>query len=90
MYSRIVTIINNTGLHARPATIFIQCAKGFQSNISIQRMDSDEAANAKSIINVLSQCFTKGTGVRISAQGDDEREAVDTLVAMIEGGFEDH
>jgi phosphocarrier protein len=87
MYSRSVTIVNKSGLHARPASVFVQRAGQFGSKICIKRLDSDEETNAKSIIRVLSQGITKGTTIAVMAEGDDEQEAVDTLVGIIEDGI---
>lgn len=91
MYSRTTTIINKTGLHARPASDFVAQADKFASKISIARVnkidEDDDEANAKSIVMLLSMGLSKGTEVEISAKGVDEKEAVDTLVEMIESGF---
>ena len=87
MYSKLTTIINETGLHARPASDFVRTASKFKADITIQREGSDTATNAKSIIFLLSQGLSKGTSVIISADGEDEQEAVDTLVALIQSGF---
>lgn len=87
MYSKLTTIVNETGLHARPASEFVKAAAKFKSNITIQRDGSDTAADAKSIIFLLSQGLAKGTQVIISAEGEDEQQAVDDLVALIDSGF---
>ena len=91
MYKRQTTVINKSGLHARPATDFIELAKKYESKITIRRMDEDGAAvNAKSIVFLLSLGIGKGTEVEISAKGDDENEAVDALVNLIESFDESH
>lgn len=88
MVKRRVTIHNKTGLHARPASEFVTCASKFDSRIKIVNVeDEDEEANAKSIVMLLSLCLVQGTQVEIRASGPDEKEAVDALVALIEGGF---
>ena len=89
MYSRSVEIINRTGLHARPASDFVQKAKQFQSKIKIVNKGMAGAApvNAKSIVSVLTQCLAKGTTAEISAEGPDEEQAVEALVELIQGGF---
>lgn len=87
MVKKQTTIINKTGLHARPASEFVAAATKFKSKITIKRIDSEKEANVKSIIFVLSLGLTRGTQVEISASGEDEAEAVDTLVALIETGF---
>lgn len=87
MYSRKVTIQNRTGLHARPASDFIACASKFKSKITIKRVGEEDDANAKSIVMLLSLGLGQGTEVEITAKGEDEVEAVDSLVALIETKF---
>ena len=89
MYKRIVEVINGTGLHARPATDFVNAAKGFKSKIEIFCLEEGEllSANAKSIVMLLGLGAGQGTSITICAEGEDEKEAVDTLVALIESGF---
>ena len=88
MYCGSVTVQNISGLHARPASEFVARAKGFQSKISIRRMESDKpGGNAKSIIVLLSMGICQGESVEITAEGPDEQEAVAELTALIESGF---
>lgn len=88
MYKRQTIIVNPTGLHARPASDFVATAKKFSSKISITDLNAKEQpANAKSILILLSLGLAQGTTVEISADGTDETEAVDSLVALIETGF---
>lgn len=87
MYAKRTMIMNKTGLHARPASDFIACASKFKSRIIIKRIDSADEANAKSIIMLLTLALENGTEVEISADGEDEIEAVDSLVALIESKF---
>ena len=90
MYSRKTTIANVTGLHARPASEFIAAAGKFESRIKISRVDStdeDDTVNAKSIINLLSLGLSQGEEVELVAEGSDEKEAVDSLVALIDSKF---
>ena len=88
MYSKQGTIHNPSGLHARPASEFVAAAAKFKSRITI-RKDEEGAreVNAKSIVMILSQALVTGTTVQITANGEDEMTAVDSLVALIEGGF---
>ena len=81
-----VTIKNESGLHARPATEFVDCAKSFKSKIKINR-DGEDPVNAKSVIMLLSCGFCQGETVMIHADGEDEKEAADALVDIINGGF---
>lgn len=87
MYARKTTIMNTSGLHARPASEFIACASKFKSKIMISKADDKDEANAKSIIMLLTLALNKGTEVEIKAIGEDEAEAVDKLVALVESKF---
>ena len=87
MYSRNVLIQNRTGLHARPASEFTGCAKKFKSKITIRLVNEEDAVDAKSILMLLSVGFSQGDEAVISAKGEDETEAVDALVALIETKF---
>ena len=85
MVSRSVTIQNSVGLHARPATFFIQKANSFKCSIWVEKDDC--RVNAKSLLGVLSLGIVKGTTITIIADGNDENEAVSALVDLINGGF---
>ena len=85
MYVKEVTVENQVGLHARPATFFIQKANEFKS--SIWREKEERRVNAKSLLGVLSLGIVGGTSIDIIADGSDEQEAVDSLVALVESGF---
>ncbi|MEA4933651.1 MAG: HPr family phosphocarrier protein [Lawsonibacter sp.] len=87
MYTRDTTVCNESGLHARPASDFVRAAGKFKSNITICRTGGDAPVNAKSIILLLSLGLGKGTKITIRAEGEDEVQTVDALVALIEGGF---
>ena len=85
MISRDVTIQNNVGLHARPATFFIQKANEFKSSIWIEK--EERRVNAKSLLGVLSLGIVGGTDIKIIADGVDEQNAVDALVRLVDSGF---
>jgi phosphocarrier protein HPr len=85
MITRNVTITNKTGIHARPASLFIGTASKFKSNITIE--NGAKKGNGKSMINILGLCLTAGTNISISAEGEDEIAAVDALVALVESKF---
>jgi phosphocarrier protein len=90
MYTKTVTVINKRGLHARPGSDFVNAAGKFTSKITIRRLDEDEdPVNAKSIAFVLSLGISKGVAIELAATGEDEREALDSLTAMITEGFGD-
>ena len=82
------TVTNPSGLHARPATLFVKEASAFQSRITVENLDRGTAAvDAKSILMVLSSGVTKGTQIRISADGPDEDAAADALGAFVDAGM---
>ena len=85
MISRDVTIKNNVGLHARPATFFIQKANSFKSSIWVEK--DDRRVNAKSLLGVLSLGLVKGMTVTIYADGADQDDAINGLVNLIDTGF---
>lgn len=85
MLSRNVTIQNNVGLHARPATFFIQKANSYKSSIWVEK--EDRRVNAKSLLGVLSLGIVKGMTVTLIADGSDEAEALEGLDELIHSGF---
>ena len=85
MISRSVTIRNSVGLHARPATFFVQKANSFKSSIWVEKEDC--RVNAKSLLGVLSLGITKGTSITLIADGIDENSAVDGLAELVDGEF---
>ena len=87
MISRDVTIQNSVGLHARPATFFIQKANSYKSSIWVEK--GDRRVNAKSLLGVLSLGIVKGMTVTLIADGADEAEALEGLSELIATGFED-
>lgn len=85
MTSRDITIQNSVGLHARPATFFIQKANSYKSSVWVEK--DDRRVNAKSLLGVLSLGIVKGMTVTITADGPDENEALDGLAALIDSDF---
>ena len=85
MISREVTVTNAIGLHARPATFFIQKANGFKSTIWVEK--EDRKVNAKSLLGVLSLGIAQGMTINLIADGSDETEALEQLEALINSGF---
>ncbi|MBE6778160.1 MAG: HPr family phosphocarrier protein [Ruminococcaceae bacterium] len=85
MYMKDVVVQNQVGLHARPATFFIQKANEFKSSIWIEK--EERRANAKSLLGVLSLGIVGNTSIRIIADGADEEKAVAALVELVESGF---
>jgi len=87
MYTREATVTNQVGLHARPATFFIQKANEYKCSIWVEK--DERRVNAKSLLGVLSLGVVKGTTINLIADGVDEKEAVDGLIELISGNFED-
>ncbi|MCI6646048.1 MAG: HPr family phosphocarrier protein [Oscillospiraceae bacterium] len=85
MVSKEVVINNQVGLHARPATFFIQKANEFKSSIWIEK--DERRVNAKSLLGVLSLGIVKGTPMTIIADGVDESVAIATLAELVENEF---
>ena len=85
MISKEVVISNQVGLHARPATFFIQKANEDKASIWVEK--DDRRVNAKSLLGVLSLGIVKGTAITIIADGSDEEEAVAALSALIASDF---
>ena len=83
MYSREITVVNETGLHARPASDFVGLAGTFQSRIELQRVGEEDRYNAKSIIMLMSLGLAEGEKAILSAQGEDEKDAVDALAELV-------
>ena len=85
MYTKTAVVNNQVGLHARPATFFIQKANEFKSSIWVEV--EERRVNAKSLLGVLSLGIVKGTNIALIADGSDEKEAVDALVSLIQNNF---
>lgn len=85
MYLKDVTVKNQVGLHARPATFFIQKANEFKSSVWVEK--EEHRVNAKSLLGVLSLGIVGGTTIRIIADGVDEQDAVDSLVKLVDSAF---
>ena len=85
MISRDVTIINSMGLHARPATFFVQSAHKYKSSIWVE--SGDRKVNAKSLLGILSLGIAKGMTVTLIADGFDEEEALANLEKLIDSGI---
>ena len=85
MFVKEVEVQNQVGLHARPATFFIQKANEYKSSIWVEK--EERRVNAKSLLGVLSLGIVGGTTIKIIADGPDEQVAVDDLVKLVESGF---
>ena len=85
MFVKEVTVQNQVGLHARPATFFIQKANEFKSSLWVEK--EERRVNAQSLLGVLSLGIVGGTTIRVIADGADEQQAVEGLIALVESGF---
>ena len=85
MFSKDVIVQNQVGLHARPATFFIQKANEFKASIGVEK--EERRVNAKSLLGVLSLGIVGNTAIRVIADGADEEAAVEALVKLVETGF---
>ena len=83
MVSKQTSITNATGLHARPASLFVTEAKKYQSNVTIKNVDKDSApVNAKSIMMILAAGLGTGTTVEVACDGEDEQAACEAMRAF--------
>lgn len=80
-----VVIENKSGIHARPASIFVQTATKFKSKVQI--IAKGKTIDAKSILMIMSMGLVKGTEIVIKAEGDDAAEAVKTLKELVQSKF---
>ena len=85
MVSKEIVVQNQVGLHARPATFFIQKANEFASSVWISK--DERKVNAKSLLGVLSLGITRGTAVTLIADGADEEAAIDGLANLVASNF---
>ena len=85
MYVKEVVVQNQVGLHARPATFFIQKANEFKSSIWVEK--EERRVNAESLLGVLSLGIVGGTTIKVLADGSDEGDAVDSLIKLVQSGF---
>ncbi|TQQ83962.1 HPr family phosphocarrier protein [Peptacetobacter hominis] len=82
---KVLTVVNETGLHARPAGMFVKGASGFKSTVEIEV--GGKKVNAKSIMGVMSLGLSKGTEFTLIVNGEDEVQAMEALSEMVESGF---
>jgi phosphocarrier protein HPr len=85
MFSRDVTVVNSLGLHARAAARFVHLATRFAAQIRVGR--ESKVMDGKSIMGILLLAAARGTMITISADGPDERDAVEALAQLVASGF---
>lgn len=78
-------IENEKGLHTRPSTELVKCASKFASTIHLSL--EEITVNAKSILGILMLAASKGTELKISAEGDDAQEAIDAILGLAKNKF---
>ena len=82
MVEKEVKVLLNTGLQARQAALFVQEANRFNSDVYLEK--DHKKVNAKSIMGIMSLAISKGTTIKISADGSDEETAVNSLTSLVE------
>ena len=89
MVSDKVVIKNPTGLHLRPAGLFCKTAMQYKSKITVYKKARNEEvnANAKSVLSVLGACIKSGDEINLICDGEDEKEALESLTKAIKEGL---
>ena len=87
MTEQMVTITNRAGIHARPAAVLVQAAKDYNSSIYFEK--GRDRINAKSIMGILTLAASYGTELKIIAEGEDEKQAVEAIARLFESKFEE-
>ena len=82
----IKTVINPNGIHARPASIFVNKAKEFQSKITVENLATGKSKDAKAILGVMTLALVKGTEIKITADGPDEDVAIQAMAHLVDAG----
>jgi phosphocarrier protein HPr len=87
---RMTEIVNPSGLHGRPAAQLVEAAKRYQSKLTIRNVtERGEPVNAKSIVRILGLSASKGKTVELCADGEDEIQAIEDLITLINSGFDE-
>lgn len=89
MAERRVQVTSRLGLHARAAANLVRVAMQFQSSLTLQRLDGNAEADAKSILSILTLAASRGTELRVVAHGDDEQEALDAVAGLFSRDFDE-
>lgn len=87
MTEQVIEVSNRAGIHARPAAVLVQAAKDFKSSIHFQK--GNDRINAKSIMGILTLAAAYKTELRIIAEGEDEKQAVETIARLFDSKFEE-
>lgn len=86
MTERTFTLQNKSGLHARPASLFVQTVNRFPAT-QVTLVKGEKAVNGKSLLSVLSLGVAAGESITVRCAGEQEQEATEALAALIQGGF---
>jgi phosphocarrier protein HPr len=86
MTEHTLTVTNETGLHSRPADLFVRTAKLYEAKITVHK--GEKSADAKNIIKLILLNVSQGTEVRIAADGPDEEAAITDLRTLVESDFQ--
>ena len=87
--SKDFVVSNPLGIHARPASVFVQTATGFASDVSVTNLETSSIADGKSVMSMLMLSAPQGTHIRLEISGRDADKAMETLSKLIEGGFDE-
>ena len=87
MTEQVIKVSNRAGIHARPAAVLVQAAKDFKSSIYFEK--ANDRINAKSIMGILTLAASYKTELKIIAEGEDEKQAVETIVRLFDSKFEE-
>ena len=85
--SKDLVVSNPLGIHARPASVFVQTATGFASDVSVTNLDTSSTADGKSVMSMLMLSAPQGTRIRLDVSGEDAATAMEALSRLIEEGF---
>lgn len=85
MEEKVLEIKNRLGFHARPASVFVQTAARFKSNIKVFK--NDQEVDGKSIMGLMTLAAEYGSSIHIIVEGEDEKEAMEELTRLVEKGF---
>jgi len=88
-FSKDFVVANPLGIHARPASVFVQAAADFESEITVTNLDSGHFADGKSVMSMLMLAAPQGTRIRLEIAGPDAAAAMEALSRIIEGGFDE-
>jgi len=87
MTEQIVTVSNRAGIHARPAAVLVHAAKDFKASIYFEK--GNDRINAKSIMGILTLAAAYKTELKVIAEGEDENQALETIVRLFDSKFEE-